>query len=113
MDISGDGRTNQGIQTAPMRDAAVAQGVTVNGLAILNEDPSVDSYFLANVIGGSGAFVMTATDYNDFARAIRLKLLREISGPPIARGPEEPNERQTADRPPGFAGLQSVPVRGM
>jgi hypothetical protein len=87
IDVSGDGRTNQGIQTTQMRDAAVQQGITVNGLAILNEDPSVDQYFKGNVIGGSGAFLLSATDYKDFARAIKQKLLREIAGPPIAEAP--------------------------
>jgi hypothetical protein len=72
-----------------MRDSAVAEGITVNGLAILNEDPSVDQYFKDNVIGGSGAFLLSATDYKDFARAIKQKLLREIGGPPIA-APEVP-----------------------
>ena len=87
IDISGDGRTNQGLRTTAMRDAAVAAGVTVNGLTILNEDPSVDHYYLRNVIGGTGAFIMTATDFRDFARAIRLKLIREIAGPPVAALP--------------------------
>ncbi len=84
VDVSGDGRTNQGVQTPALRNAAVEAGITVNGLTILNEDPSVDSYYRANVIGGSGAFVISATDYRDFARAIKLKLIREIGGPPIA-----------------------------
>ena len=88
IDVSGDGRTNQGIQTSQMRDAAIGEGITVNGLAILNEDPSVDHYFKSNVIGGSGAFLLSATDYQDFARAIKQKLLREIAGPPIALGPQ-------------------------
>ncbi|WP_162906891.1 DUF1194 domain-containing protein [Algihabitans albus] len=87
IDVSGDGRTNQGIQTSQMRDAAIVEGVTVNGLAILNEDPSVDHYFKTNVIGGSGAFLLSATDYQDFSRAIKQKLLREIAGPPIAQAP--------------------------
>ncbi len=85
VDISGDGRTNQGLRTTAMRDAAVAAGVTVNGLTILNEDPSVDHYYLRNVIGGTGAFILTAVDFRDFARAIRLKLIREIAGPPVAQ----------------------------
>jgi hypothetical protein len=101
IDVSGDGRTNQGIQTTQMRDAAVAEGITVNGLAILNEDPSVDRYFELNVIGGSGAFLLSATDYKDFARAIKQKLLREIAGPPIALAP--PGPRQQPEPAPGPA----------
>ncbi|OAB55781.1 hypothetical protein AY599_26990 [Leptolyngbya valderiana BDU 20041] len=101
IDVSGDGRTNQGIQTTQMRDAAITQGITVNGLAILNEDPSVDRYFELNVIGGSGAFLLSATDYKDFARAIKQKLLREIAGPPIAEAPLLPKATQAAERRTG------------
>ena len=87
IDISGDGRANQGASPDSRRDVAVAQGVTVNGLAILNEDSSVADYYLLNVIGGEGAFVMTANDYESFAAAILNKLIKEIGGVPVARGP--------------------------
>src|SRR3546814_723188 len=60
IDISGDGRANQGASPDGLRDLAVLQGVTVNGLAILNEDSSVATYYRNNVIGGQGAFVITA-----------------------------------------------------
>jgi hypothetical protein len=96
IDVSGDGRTNQGIQSAQARDLLVAAGTTVNGLAILNEDPSVDSYYLRYVIGGAAAFIITAKNYKDFARAIRQKLVREIGGPPMVerRGPTgDPEDR--------------------
>lgn len=85
IDVSGDGRTNQGAQPRDQRDIAVARGITINGLAILNEDPTVDSYYATNVIGGTGAFVMTANDYAAYADAILAKLIKEISGVPIAR----------------------------
>jgi hypothetical protein len=87
IDVSGDGRTNQGVQPADVRDLAVAEGVTINGLAILNEDPTVDSYYYANVIGGTGAFVMTANDYEAYGEAIQAKLIKEIAGVPVAHGP--------------------------
>ena len=87
IDVSGDGRTNQGAHPSRIRDKAVAAGITVNGLAILNEDLYVDRYYLYNVIGGTGAFVMTATDYEDFAEAILAKLIKEIAGVPIAARP--------------------------
>lgn len=87
IDLSGDGRTNQGAWPAKVRDLAVGQGVTINGLAILNEDPTVDSYYYANVIGGTGAFVMTANDYESYGLAILAKLIKEIAGVPIAQGP--------------------------
>ncbi len=87
IDLSGDGRTNQGARPADARDEAVAQGVTINGLAILNEDPTVDSYYYANVIGGTGAFVMTANDYESYGLAILAKLIKEIAGVPVAWAP--------------------------
>ena len=85
IDVSGDGRSNAGVLTAFARDRAVAEGVTISGLAILNEEPNLDRYYLENVIGGPAAFVGSANDYRDFARAILAKLLREIGGLPLAR----------------------------
>jgi len=87
IDLSGDGRTNQGARPADVRDEAIEQGVTINGLAILNEDPTVDSYYYANVIGGTGAFVMTANDYESYGLAILAKLIKEIAGVPVAWTP--------------------------
>ena len=84
IDLSGDGPNNYGGMPTRIRDLAVAAGMTINGLAILNEYAELDRYYQAEVIGGPGAFVMTAADYADFAAAIRNKLVREISGPPIA-----------------------------
>lgn len=89
IDVSGDGRTNQGIPSSVGRDEAVERGITVNGLAILNEEPGLDLYYRDRVIGGPGAFVISAVDYEDFARAIRLKLIREMAGPPLVeKAPE-------------------------
>jgi hypothetical protein len=83
VDVSGDGKSNAGVAPGPLRDAAAAAGITVNGLAILNDDLTVDLYYADHVIGGPDAFVMTARDYRDFVRAMRLKLLREIRGAPL------------------------------
>jgi len=83
IDVSGDGKSNAGVAPGPLRDAAAAAGITVNGLAILNDDLTVDLYYADHVIGGPDAFVMTARDYRDFVRAMRLKLLREIRGAPL------------------------------
>lgn len=91
IDISGDGRTNQGALPGPIRDQAVDGGITINGLAILNEDVYVDRYYRYNVIGGTGAFVMTAQDYDSFADAILEKLVKEIAGVPVAELPTEPS----------------------
>ncbi len=87
IDVSGDGRANQGAHPARVRDKAVALGITINGLAILNEDLAVADYYRAHVIGGTGAFIMTANDYESYALAILIKLVREIAGAPIAARP--------------------------
>jgi hypothetical protein len=84
IDVSGDGRANQGELPTNARARALAEGVTVNGLAILNEDPALNVYYLQYVIAGPGAFVLAAQDYEAFADAIVEKLVREISGAPVA-----------------------------
>lgn len=78
IDISGDGSTNIGNSPAPVRARAVLSGITVNGLVILDEEQHLASYYLRRVIGGPGAFVLDIRDFEDFAEAIKLKLIREI-----------------------------------
>ncbi len=87
VDISGDGIDNRGPTPQRWRDIAASAGVTVNGLAILNEDKYLNLYYANNVIGGTGAFVIPAADYEDFADAIIRKLIQEISGVPVAETP--------------------------
>lgn len=87
IDVSGDGANNDGPLPRHIRDVARRQHVQVNAVAILNEEPRLDHYYRSDVISGPGAFIMTAVDYKDFARAIRMKLTREIYGTPIARRP--------------------------
>jgi hypothetical protein len=84
IDISGDGPTNSGGDPDPVRDAAAAAGITINGLAIVNEIPTLDIYYAEHVIGGPDAFLLVAKDYQDFVEAIRQKLLREIQGVGLA-----------------------------
>jgi len=85
--VSGDGSNNSGIPPRLVRDMVTDSGITVNGLAILNDEPFLHHYFAQNVIGGAGAFVMTVNGYADIVLGMRNKLLREISiniaaGPP-------------------------------
>jgi len=66
------------------RDAAVAQGITINGLAIeiapvTRGNEPLHVHYERNVMGGPGAFVMVAETRRDFARALRAKMLREIA----------------------------------
>ena len=84
IDISGDGRSNEGLPPQLVRQAAILAGITVNGLAILNEEPGLEPYFQRHVIGGPSAFLITAEDYGDFKTAVLAKLIQEIVGAPIA-----------------------------
>lgn len=79
IDISGDGANNRGRPAALARDEAVKAGVVINGLPILGLEPDLDGYYRENVIGGPGAFVITAQGYDNFAEAIRDKLVNEIA----------------------------------
>jgi len=91
IDVSGDGRANDGLPLRAVREEVIEHGVTINGLAILNELPLLDRYFRDRLIGGEGAFVMIAHDYTDFAQAMAVKLVREIRAVPLAKRNVTPN----------------------
>jgi hypothetical protein len=78
LDVSGDGRHNQGRPPGLVRDIGVAASVTVNALAVLNEEADLLDHYRHEVIGGPGSFAMTCADYDGFAEAVRAKLMREI-----------------------------------
>ena len=94
IDVSGDGTNNAGRDVKLARDEALAKGVTINGLVILSERPlswnaehtnppgGLDKYYQDNVIGGPGAFVMVAEDFNSFGQAIINKMIAEIAAAP-------------------------------
>ena len=76
IDMSGDGSSNQGAFPTVVRPVLIAAGVTINGLAILNDKPDLDQYYKQQVIGGPRSFVERAKNFADFAGAIRRKLIR-------------------------------------
>jgi hypothetical protein len=80
VDVSGDGANNRGRPAEDARDDAVSAGLQINGLPILTLEPELDAYYRENVIGGPGAFVIAARSYEEFAVAIRNKLVTEIAG---------------------------------
>ncbi len=89
IDISGDGPNNKGAYVNLARDRAVADGIGINGLPIINDRPNIDGYPLMPdlglyyedcVIGGPGAFIVVADGFKDFSRAILGKLVTEIAG---------------------------------
>jgi hypothetical protein len=87
IDVSGDGKTNNGPPAELVRDELVKRGIVINGLPILSERPNfgrppeadLDVYYEEKVIGGPGAFIVVAKGFADFGRAIRSKMTREIS----------------------------------
>ncbi len=85
IDVSGDGSNNAGRPAAMARDEAVRAGVVINGLPITWIEPGLDLYYRDNVIGGPGAFVMVAQDFNSFGHAILSKLIAEIAFAPQPR----------------------------
>ena len=86
------GAVNAGRSVTLARDEAVAKGVTINGLAILNDDMEehthppggLEDYYRRNVVGGAGAFVMVAENFETFGSALVKKLVTEIAGAPQA-----------------------------
>ena len=91
IDVSGDGTNNAGRDVAAARDEALAAGVTINGLVIFSDHPlawnpehtnppgGLATYYRNNVVGGPGAFVLEAKDFNAFGQAIINKLIAEIA----------------------------------
>jgi uncharacterized protein DUF1194 len=91
IDVSGDGVNNSGGPVEAARDKLLAEGVTINGLPIMNDRPTfgrlppvpLDEYFRESVVGGPGAFVIPAEDFQAFGQAVKRKLIREIAGTDI------------------------------
>lgn len=104
IDISGDGPNNRGRNVILARDEAVARGITINGLPIIDDRPNpwggppprdLDLYYQDHVIGGAGAFMMPATGFKNFGQAILAKLIREVAGLP---GPVRADSRAILKR---------------
>jgi hypothetical protein len=97
IDVSGDGTNNSGREVSAARDDALADGVTINGLVILSDRPlawnadhtnppgGLEKYYRDNVVGGPGAFVMAAENFESFGQAIINKMIAEIAVVPHSR----------------------------
>ena len=116
IDISGDGSNNSGRSVTQARDEAVHDGVSINGLPILTLEPYLDRYYYENVIGGPGAFMIPAENYDTFADAILKKLITEIAAiepaaaQPFAKVPASqtrPSLRASFDDSVPFMSVQS------
>jgi hypothetical protein len=96
IDVCGDGTNNAGREIADARDDAVKAGITVNGLAIINDRPvswtfahvqppgGLANYYRDNVTGGPGSFVLEVHDFASFGEAMTRKLVDEIAAKPAA-----------------------------
>lgn len=90
IDVSGDGRTSvepgrRSIISLPAaRQEALDQGVTINALAITNEDADLPDYYRNHLILGAQAFVLHVDGMETFGHAMTQKLKRELlSGLPL------------------------------
>jgi hypothetical protein len=91
IDVSGDGTNNSGRPSGDARDDALKAGITINGLAIINDHPvswtfahvqppgGLGNWYKENVTGGAGSFVEEVHDFHDFGEALTRKLINEIS----------------------------------
>jgi hypothetical protein len=79
VDVSGDGMSNIGPPIETVRDKLVGDGITINGLPILTEEPWLETYYSLYVIGGPGSFVVVAQNLESFADAMRRKLIAEMT----------------------------------
>lgn len=82
IDISGDGPENAGFTVGRARQTAQAQGIEINALAIedMGNSAPITSFYRRWAIT-KGGFAITARGLRDYPRAIREKLLRELTKP--------------------------------
>ena len=102
IDVSADGRSNEGSLPGPARDSAVAAGMTINGLVIMRR-AALNLYFKRYVIGGPSAFIERVDTFDEVPEAVLRKLIREIMGLPVSR----------RDGGIDFATAEPAPVRDL
>ncbi len=98
IDVAGDGTNNAGRPVTEARDEAVGAGITINGLAIINDHPvsytfahvqppgGLTNWYRENVTGGPGSFVVEVHEFTAFGDAMARKLINEIAGLPLFHG---------------------------
>ena len=97
IDVCGDGTNNAGREIGQARDDALHGGITINGLAIINDHPvswtyahvqppgGLANYYRENVTGGPASFVLEVHDFHTFGEAMTRKLISEIAGLPVTQ----------------------------
>ncbi len=122
LDVSADGKNNDWPVPERLRNENRLGDMNINALVIARDFQStlamtpngvteLSAYFQARIIQGPGAFVEVAVGYEDYARAMRRKLLRELATTPLGLAPPSKREGETmtasvtpprpADRPTG------------
>ena len=88
LDVSGDGKNNEGFGPDEAYNAFPFQDIVVNGLAInaaeFEAETDLLPYYRNEVLHGPGAFLEIATGFEDFERAMSRKLERELSPPALS-----------------------------
>ncbi|MEM7439400.1 MAG: DUF1194 domain-containing protein [Pseudomonadota bacterium] len=79
IDISGDGKSNEGAPPEDIREALAFAGFQINGLAIETDEAELAEYYRDFVMAGDGSFVISATGFEDYPEKIRKKLIREVT----------------------------------
>jgi hypothetical protein len=124
IDVSGDGPNNTGPAVHRVRDEIIARRITVNGLPVISTGEygqgdwgiyygELENYYLNCVIGGPRAFAIPAKGFQEFAEAVRRKLVLEISDIETSRprvlktgaAPSPPQPRVPA--PPGGSNAEN------
>lgn len=93
LDMAGDGQNNEGFGPQAAYREFGFDAVTVNGLVVNAADYEAEvgliAFYKAEVLHGPGAFMEVAQGFEDYERAMRRKLVRELSPPvlgAVARG---------------------------
>jgi hypothetical protein len=119
IDVSGDGPNNTGPPVHQVRDEVIARRITINGLPVISTGEygqgdwgiyygELENYYLNCVIGGPRAFAIPAKGFQEFAEAVRRKLVLEIS----EIDSSQPRLLKTGAAPPPPQTRRSAPLGG-
>jgi hypothetical protein len=98
IDVCGEGTNNAGRDITEARDDALRQGITINGLTIINDHPvnylfahtappgGLTLWYREHVTGGPGSFALEVHDFQTFGEAMTRKLISEIAALSLTRG---------------------------
>ena len=79
IDVSGDGKSNEGAPPEDIKATLAGAGFVINGLAIEGETSQLTEYYRTQVIAGPNSFVLPSFGFDDYPEKIRKKLIREVT----------------------------------